>query len=376
MKSSNPLYSGQNEYVLALYGSSCGNTDAMINVSQDWQDYLWSYLKTVLFFNTTESYIEKEQEYLECYNMTHGDFHGVEENFREKFRTWVFPDSCPTDFDKILQEIKNQFPSSSLSFPKRDSNPFQEIIILLLQIQLRPSKENENEDNWGILIDKICELNSARFLDEEDVIFLRFSVHFFIILYSLQRVSQSKVEKYNELLIKYINLEEEIDAPTHTFYLNFLIGDKIKVDYYSDIICGITDEVVQKRIMNNIDLYTNLRDDLIESIRYKIINNEKSHSSSGSNIKEVAKKLLWLYSKNNYTEFYKSVVEMARRFLKNDALYRELKDELNHCEQVEELFQQDGFYKLLTVERQKHRLLVQIEEELIMFEGNLIPSNF
>lgn len=322
--------------MLALYGSSCGNTDAMINVSKDWQDQLWSYLKTVLFFNTTESYIEQEPEYLECYNMTHGDFHGVEEKFRKKFETWSFPDSCPDDFDKILQEIKTQFPSSNLSFPKRDNNPFQEIIILLLQIQLRPSKENENVDSWGILIDKIYELNNIRFLNDEDMIFLRFSVHFFIILYSLQRVSQSKVEKYNELLLKYINLEEEIDAPTHTFYLNFIIGDKRKVDYYSEIICGITDEVVQKRIMDNIDMYTNLRDDIIESIRFKIVNSEKSHSSAGSNIAEVAKKLLWLYSKDNYTEFYKSVVEMARRFLMNgqwrktDSLYRELKDELNH----------------------------------------------
>ena len=257
-------------YENALYGSFWGDTNSMLKVAYTWDDTLWSYIKTVFFFKITEKYIEAEEEYLETYNMTHGDFHGIEEKFKSEFSNWEFPHSWPTDFDGILENSVDKMHDSAIWFANREQNPFFEIISLILQIQLKASKVTVNSKNrWNLIVDKIYDLNQIRKYTPEDLIFLRFSAHFLIILYTLLRIDESRVEKYNEVLLKFINSEEEIDSPMHTFYLNFVIGDDKKVEYYSDQIYTISDKVTQDKILENIDVFLpKLKEDIKGNSNY------------------------------------------------------------------------------------------------------------
>lgn len=251
-------------YEKALYGSFCGNTDSMLDVSHTWDDTLWSYLKTVFFWNVTEKYTNLEDEYLEVYNMTHGDFYGSDQRFKDDFKNWEFPQSCPTNFEGILANTVEKMPMNKLSFKNRESNPFFEVISIFLQLQLYASKSTvEDANRWNILVDLIHNLNDIKKFELEDLIFLRFSAHLLILLNTLKRIEPSKIEKYNDVIFKYINSEEEIDSPIHAFYLNFIIGDENKVNYYSDQIYTITDRVIQDRILANIDQYIpHLKEDL------------------------------------------------------------------------------------------------------------------
>ncbi|CAI2386128.1 unnamed protein product [Moneuplotes crassus] len=365
--------STESKYKRALYGSFCGDTSSMLRVSNNWDDYLWSYMKTVFFFNVTEKYIQEEEEYLEMYNMTHGDFHCSEEKFKAEFQNWPFPETCPIDFDGILDKSIKDVPKSFISFSSREGNPFLQVLTLLLQIQLKSSKvSDENENRWNILVDKIYDLNQLRNFAHEDLIFLRFSSHLLIMLYILQRIDNNRVERYNDVLFKFINSEEEIDSPMHTFYLNFIIGDDKKVEYYSEQVYSITDKVIQDRILENIDTFLPaLKDDFKDTIKSMIVGGIKPKSSGAVNIQQVIKKLNWLFYQDNYLEFYKTVVEVARKYFLNisaefgyhnyiETLYDELKANLDFCEQNDERFSQDGFYSCLVAERKKHCLLVQL----------------
>jgi len=348
----------------------------MIKVAKSWDDYLWSYIKTVLFYQVTESYIRDEEEYLEEFNLVYGDFHGSETTIKNEISNWDFPKSCPTDFDAILQETAEKMQNTNLCFPKRDKNPFYDIMMLLIQLQVKSSRGTETENRWSILVDRIYELNQVAPMHNEDIIFLGFSVHFLIVLYSMRRIVESKTEKFNELLTKFLILEHEIDSDKFAFYVNFLIGDDKKIDFFSGKIFDITDEIVQKRVLTNIDRHLpKLKQDIIDCIKHKMVEQEQSHSTKGSNITEVIQKLKFLYFEGNYTDFYRSVVEMARIFLINgfwrkaDSLYRELSEELDHCEQIDNSFREHGFYKLLVTEHEKHMTLIYIQQESEMYEN-------
>jgi hypothetical protein len=365
---------GQNEYECALYGSFCGNTDAMKEVAKSWDDYLWSYIKTVLFFNVTEYYVEREEDYLEEFNLVNGDYYGSEDTLKEEIKNWPFPKSCPTDFDKILQDTTSKMGSGKLCFPKRESNPFDEVMMLLLQLQLKSARASNTENRWNILVDTIYDLNQVKEFNHEDIIFLGFSVHFLILMYSMRRIDISRSEKFNELIMKFLSTDFEIDSDKMTFYLNFIIDDERKVDFYGGLIFNITDKVVQDRILANIDRHIpELKNDIIESIKIKIVEEEKSYSSKGSNIEEITQKLKFLHYEEHYKEFYQSVVEMGRIFFSNghwrkvDSLYRELENELDQCEQRDPIFTEDGLFRLLTQERKKHIILVSIEQEVEVY---------
>ncbi|CAI2386166.1 unnamed protein product [Moneuplotes crassus] len=366
----------QNKFEKALYGSFCGDTTSMLKVSYDWDDILWCYLKTVLFYNVTEKYIQVEDEYLEYYNMTHGDYHCSDEQFKIEFQNWPFPETCPIDFDAILEKTIKEMPRSSLCFSNRETNPFIEVLILLLQIQLKPSRiYSQIENRWNILVDKIADLNSIQNYSQEDLIFLRFSAHLLIMLYILQRIDFTRVEQYNEVLFKFINSEQEIDSQMHTFYLNFIIGDGKKVEYYSEQVYSITDAVVQEKILENIDLHLpELKEDFKDTIKAKIVGGIKPKSNSKINIHDVVKKLNWLFYQDNYLEFYKTVLEIARKYFLNgssefgyhhyiETLYDELRANLDFCETQEESLKQHGVYAPLINERKKHCLLVQLIHE-------------
>ena len=112
----------------------------------------------------------------------------------------------------------------------------------------------------------------------------------------------------------------------------------------------------------------------------KIVGGINPHSSSAGSIMEVVKKLNWLFYKENYTEFYKTVMEVARKYFSNnysefgyhnfvDTLYSNLKENLDTCERIENKFSDDGFYHFLTIERKKHLLLIQIKREYDMLKN-------
>ena len=178
-------------YERALYGSFWGNTDAMLCVAQSWDDYLWAYIKTILFHNVILNYIEVESEYLESYDIMYGDYYDGDTWAKDEIKEWEISRSCPTDFDKIIKSVCEKLPATTISFPNRTYNPFYDIMILLLQIQLKSSSAPKHENRWSILIKKIYELNDLKEFNNEDMIFLRFSVHFLIILHILNRVDDN-----------------------------------------------------------------------------------------------------------------------------------------------------------------------------------------
>lgn len=118
----------------------------------------------------------------------YGDYYDGDACAKNEILEWEFPRSCPTDFDKILSSVVEKLPNSTLCFPNRKTNPFYDIMILLLRIQLASSKAQENENRWSILIKKIYELNDIKEFNSEDIIFLRFSVHLLILLQILERI--------------------------------------------------------------------------------------------------------------------------------------------------------------------------------------------
>jgi len=292
-----------------------------------------------------DKYVEIEDKYLETYNIMYGDYYDSENDAKHKLKEWDNPKSCPKDFEEVFKSVMKLFPTPSVCFPKRDTNPFYEVIVLMLEIQLNASKPSENTNRWTILIQKIYELNDISSFEPEDIIFLRFSVHFLILLHILNRVNseestESKSNRvidsiYNEVIMKYLRLQEEVDSERVAFYLNFLHGDETKVDFYSDLIWSITDEDMQSRVLLNIDRHVpELKTGIIERIKEKLLEGERNPPRSGSNIEETVHKLKWLYYKENYSEFYRNVVEMARIFIRDqkhkvESLYTKLSDELD-----------------------------------------------
>ena len=195
-----------------------------------------------------------------------------------------------------------------------------------------------------------------------------------ILFYILKRIPDTQIETYNKIIMKYMSYiyrEEGEGTEKLTFYLNFIIGDRAKTKFYSSIIQNVVDENTQNKILDNMDRYIpDLKFDVIEEIKQNVCSSEKPKQSSSSNIDEITHKLKWMYNKDNYCDFYSSVLEMARVFMINDhiakleTLYDKLKYELNQCEINDHHFQDDGLYKLLQLERKKHQTYIKIQKEL------------
>ena len=186
------------------------------------------------------------------------------------------------------------------------------------------------------------------------------------------------------MILKYLSLQEEPESERIAFYLNFIYGDEVKVETYSDLIWPITGDRTQKMVLMYIDRHLpDLRQDIIDRIKAKLIEREKNPPITGSNISEIVQKMKWMYYKENFTEFYKSVVELARIFLlkdqliKAESLYKELQDELNNCEDMQDEFKRNGFYHLLSDERKKHMNLIIILNEVKTYNyiSNDIQNN-
>jgi len=84
------------------------------------------------------------------------------------------------------------------------------------------------------------------------------------------------------------------------------------------------------------DIFTSdLKADIITAIKSKVIDSQQQRQAISSNMQEVTQKLKWMFFKENYTDFYQSVLEMARIFLikdqilKMETLYEHLKEELD-----------------------------------------------
>lgn len=191
------------------------------------------------------------------------------------------------------------------------------------------------------------------------------------------------------MILLYLSTQEEAESERLAFYLNFIYGDDLKVETYSDRIWPITDEYSQKAILNAIDSHLpDLKQPIIDKIKAKLIESQRKPPSQGSNISETIQKLKWMYIKGNYIEFYESVTELARIFLLNDqlikaeTLYKELKEELDRCEDFDSEFKNNGFYRLLMQERKKHMDLVIIMKEVNVYnftsnqiQNNLVPED-
>ena len=168
-----------------------------------------------------------------------------------------------------------------------------------------------------------------------------------------------------------MNLEEEIEAERVVFYLNFLYGDDLKIETYAERIWTITDDNIQKLICQHLDKHLpELKQDIIELNKRKLIDRVQNPPSAGTNIEEIEQKLKWVFHKGNYTEFYESVIQLGRIYLMKDQsnkaemLYKDLKEDLDYCENMVDDFKSNGFYHMLSNERNKHIDLITILTEV------------
>lgn len=146
----------------------------MIDVCKTWDDFLWAYTKTILFFKVMHSYNETEQKYLEMYEFVYGDFYDTESSIKNEIVKWNFPNSCPSNFNEVFKVVKNKFEDHSLFFKNRPSNLFYDIMMSLLQIQISASITDDIQSKWAYLIEQIYDNLNIDEIENEEVIFLRF----------------------------------------------------------------------------------------------------------------------------------------------------------------------------------------------------------
>lgn len=60
----------------------------MLCVAQTWDDHLWAYIKTILFHNVVNTYIDVEDQYLEDYNIMYGDYYDGEGSAKHEIQEW------------------------------------------------------------------------------------------------------------------------------------------------------------------------------------------------------------------------------------------------------------------------------------------------
>lgn len=340
----------------------------MMKVCKTWDDVLWACTKTILFFKVMEKY-DQAEESLEQYNFVYGDFYDTESTSKKEIVNWDFPDSCPSDFKKIFDHVISRFDNHQLYFPKRRSNIINDLMMLILKVQITANKNQSDSTRWECIIDNAYENLQIERYEPEDIIYLRLCTHLLITIYAAKRVSESHIEKFNYIIkeyIKYILREEGEASPKLAFYLNFIIGDDEKVYFYSSMICGVVDEYTQNKILHNMDRFLeDLKSEIIMAIKSKVINSEQQMQAVSSNMQEVTQKLKWMFNKGNYTDFYQSVLEIARVFMikeqfnKLETLYSILNSSLDECEIGCQEFKENGFFMMLGRERNLHNMYIQ-----------------
>ncbi|CAG9326120.1 unnamed protein product [Blepharisma stoltei] len=228
-------------YERALYGSMCGNYEAMLPVCKnDIHDHFWAMIRSVFIFDLREKLRNcNEPNYV------------VEEIFSEEYGEFGLPinipNKWPSSFDGILRMLQQQH--AEVFKKSYNKLQFTSIVPAILS-------------NWDQVLDNLSFFTSQYYENSkegvmEEIYATRFSAHLAIIIKSAYDVSENKIQLAEELISKYIKALIGYKSPLHVvlFYLRYISDETLMMEISNELFRNYTETHEREMCVESLKVY-------------------------------------------------------------------------------------------------------------------------